>query len=157
MKNRLFWGVMLVMSLFLGACSDEKAYVEPQLEVTPNNLAGSWELKSWNGGLDLAEGNYVYVEFIRKDSRFNLYQNIDSFSPRLLTGIFAVELDEVLGAILRGIYDYEGGEWNHRYIVKSLTANQMVWVAKDNPDDVSVYERAEIPSEILDAFAADEE
>ena len=152
MKNRFFLVVLLFVSLFLGACSDTKEYVEPQLEVTPNNLAGVWELKSWHNGLSLAEGSYVYVELIRKDSRFNLYQNIDSFSTRLLTGSFAVELDEELGAVLRGMYDFDGGEWGHRYIVKSLTAKEMIWVAKDDPSEVSVYVRSEIPSEVLDAL-----
>lgn len=145
------------MSLFVSACSDTKEYVEPQLEVTPNNLAGVWQLESWHNGLALAEGSFVYVELIRKDSRFNLYQNIDSFSTRLLTGTYAVELDEELGAILRGMYDYDGGEWGHRYIVTSLTAQKMIWVAKDDPTEISVYVRSEIPDEVLDTLYTPQE
>jgi hypothetical protein len=33
-------------------------------------------------------------------------------------------------------------------VVTSLTATKMTWVAKDDPEDVSIYERTEIPAEI---------
>lgn len=46
-----------------------------------------------------------------------MYQNLDSFGARKLTGRFAIETDEELGAIIYGNYDYSAGDWQHRYIV----------------------------------------
>ena len=48
-----------------------------------------------------------------------------------------------LGAIIRGMYDYDSGDWAHRYIVKSLTASEMIWVAKDDENYVQKFERVE--------------
>lgn len=61
-------------------------YVTP-LEVTNNNIAGTWQLAEWNGA-PLAEGSFVYIEFIRKDAKYVMYQNLDSFGTRKLTGPF---------------------------------------------------------------------
>ena len=122
--------------------------MEPQLEVTPNNVAGEWMIQSWNNGQSLGEGFYVYLHLVRNDRTFTLYQNIDSFQHVVRTGRYVIEVDPEIGAVIRGNYDFEGGDWNHRYIITSLTANEMVWVAKDDPTDVSVYVRAEIPDEL---------
>ena len=143
--------ILLTISLFaLGfvACDDEpEVPVEPQLEVTTNNIAGEWQLAEWKGA-QLAEGSYVYLSFDRRERTFVIYQNLDSFSTRELTGSFYIEVDPELGAVIRGSYDYDRGDWAHRYLVKSLTASEMVWVAKDDAEDQSIYVRAEIPAEI---------
>ena len=139
---------LLVASLSFVACDDEPVVpTEPQLEVTANNIAGEWQLSSWKGA-PLAEGSYVYIAFDRRERTFCIYQNLDSFSTRELTGAFYIETDPELGAVIRGSYDYDRGDWAHRYIVTSLTANEMVWVAKDDAEDVSVYVRAEIPTDV---------
>ena len=49
--------------------------------------------------------------------------------------------------MIRGNYDYGNGDWAHRYIVTSLTSDKMVWVAKDDATDVSIYVRTELPEE----------
>lgn len=143
--------ILLTISLLtLGfvACDDEpEVPVEPQLEVTANNIAGEWQLTTWNETTP-AEGSYVYLSFDRRERTFTIYQNLDSFSTRVLTGAFYIEMDPELGAVIRGSYDYDRGDWAHRYVVKSLTANEMTWVAKDDAEDVSVYSRVEIPAEI---------
>ena len=139
---------LLVASLSFVACDDEPVVpTEPQLEVTANNIAGEWQLSSWKGA-PLAEGSYVYLSFDRRERTFCIYQNLDSFSTRELTGAFYIETDPELGAVIRGSYDYDRGDWAHRYVVTSLTANEMVWVAKDDAEDVSVYVRAEIPTDV---------
>ena len=46
----------LIVTAFC-ACDDDKSYVAP-LDVTPNNLAGTWQLAQWNGA-PLAQGSYV--------------------------------------------------------------------------------------------------
>ncbi len=151
MKNWFYLSCLLLMGLAAEGCSSDDEVVEPQLDVTPHNISGTWKMESWHNGATLAEGVYIYREFIRKDGLFKEYQNTDSFQPRLATGTFRIETDPELGAIIRGQYDYSGGDWNHRYIVTSLTATRMIWVATDNPEEVSVYVRAEIPQEVLDA------
>lgn len=144
MKRLLNMIFMAMLAVVLISCDKNEEYVEPILDVTPNNIAGEWCLESWNDTA-LAEGSYVYIDFERADRTFTMYQNIDSAPARTLTGRYYISTDEEHGAIIRGEYDYGRGDWAHRYIVKELTAKSMTWIAKDNPDDVSVYIRCEIP------------
>ena len=104
MKTIFRFTLLALIATAFCACDDDKSYVAP-LDVTPNNLAGTWQLVQWNGA-PLAEGSYVYIEFIRKDQKYVMYQNLDSFGARKLTGRFAIETDEELGAIIYGNYDY---------------------------------------------------
>ncbi len=120
---------------------------EPQLEVTANNIAGEWKLTEWKGE-PLAEGSYVYLSIDRRERSYVLYQNLDSFSTRVLTGSFFIETDPERGAVIRGNYDYDRGDWANRYCVISLTANEMVWASSNNVVDQSVYTRTQIPDEI---------
>ena len=140
-----------LLALILGfvSCDEPTPEVpaEPELEVTANNIAGEWKLAEWKGA-PLAEGSYVYINFVRSDRTYTLYQNLDSFSTRKLTGSFYIETDPERGAVIRGNYDYDRGDWAHRYCVISLTANEMVWVNLDNVVDQSVYTRTTIPAEI---------
>lgn len=149
MKNLLKLTLVAVAFALLGAC-DDKADTPHYLEVTPNNISGSWRLES-TCGEPLAEGCYVYVDFDRKERSFELYQNTDSFSTRYITGRYFIYTDEEAGAVIRGDYDYGNGAWAHRYIVSNLTAKRMVWTALDNPDYVDVYVRCEIPPHIVSA------
>lgn len=137
----------MMLAIALISCSDDEEYVEPILDVTPNNIAGEWCLESWNDA-PLAEGSYVYISFERADRTYTLYQNVDSAPARTLTGRYYITTDMELGAVIRGDYDFGVGEWAHRYVVKDLTAKSMTWIAKDNPDDVSVYVRCEIPEQV---------
>jgi hypothetical protein len=145
--------LMLVALCAIGGWSCElTAPEEPQgeeLEVTTNNISGSWKLAKWNGEA-LPEDNYVYIDFVRADGTYTMYQNIDSFSTRVITGRYTLYVDEEVGAaVLRGDYDHGAGEWNHRYIIDHLTRSEMRLVAKDNAEDICLYERCEIPSEIV--------
>lgn len=137
----------MMLAIALISCSDDEEYVEPILDVTPNNIAGEWCLESWNDA-PLAEGSYVYISFERADRTYTLYQNVDSAPARTLTGRYYITTDMEFGAVIRGDYDFGVGEWAHRYVVKDLTAKSMTWIAKDNPDDVSVYVRCEIPEQV---------
>ena len=109
-----------------------------------NNISGSWELVEWNGA-PLQQGTYVFLDIVRKDNTYTIYQNVDSFSdmPHTVTGKFFLETDPALGAIIRGNYDHDSGDWAHRYIVLELTKDSMKWVAKDNPEYIQVYKRIE--------------
>ena len=56
-------------------------------------------------------------------------------------------------AVIRGIYDFGQGDWEHSYYVRNLTKNRMVWVAVDDESIVQVYVRSELPEE----FASEQE
>lgn len=145
--------LLVVGALMFAGFACEQPTAEPseptQLEVTPNNISGSWSLTKWNGA-PLAQGLYVYIDFVRSDRTFTMYQNTDSHSPRAITGRYFIYVDEELGvAVLRGEYDHGAGEWNHRYIVESLTSRGMTLVAKDDPTERCEYTRVEIPAEIV--------
>ena len=117
---------------------------ELELEVNANNISGKWQLMEWNNAT-LAEGTYVYLDIVRNDKTYVMYQNLDSFSgvPHVVTGSYYIETDPELGAIIRGNYDYDSGDWVHRYVVTSLTSNQMIWVAKDDETFVQTYLRVD--------------
>ena len=142
MKNLSFSALLLAALIMLASCSNKKQNAQPGLEVTANNISGVWQLASWSGADEMPDsGAYVYIEIERRDQKFTLYQNIDSFSARRITGTYNIYTDEEAGAVIRGRYDYGTGDWQHRYIVRDLTPNSMTWVAKDAPEDVSVYVR----------------
>lgn len=155
MKKILRFAVLSLALAALGSCDDDMTYVTP-MEVTPNNIAGTWYLAEWKGEA-LPEGLYNYIDLIRKDTRYKMYQNVDSFSPRLVEGRYAIYTDEELGAIIRGEYDNGAGDWQHRYIVTDLDETSMVWTAKDDATDISVYKRCNgIPEEITGGKTADD-
>lgn len=142
----------LVALSFLAVSCDRNDTSEPQeiyLDVNANNISGKWELVEWNGAT-LASGTYVFLDIVRNDRTFKIYQNLDSFNdvPHVVSGSYNLETDPELGAIIRGSYDHDSGDWAHRYIIKDLTATKMTWVAKDDPDFVQKYVRVEsIPVE----------
>lgn len=145
--------ILILLSIIaIAAVSCEKDSMPeeaPQLEVNANNISGQWELVEWNG-ISLTEGTYVYLDIVRNDKTYTMYQNLDSFSnvPHVVTGSYRLSTDEELGAIIRGTYDHDSGEWSHRYIIKSLTANEMLWVATDDLSFSQKFVRVEsIPVE----------
>ena len=129
--------------------NDQSEPAEIQLEVNANNISGNWELVKWNES-ELEDGTYVYINFVRNDKTYTMYQNFDSFSnvPHVVSGSYFIDTDPELGAIIRGNYDHDSGDWAHRYIVKSLTATKMVFVAKDDATFIQEFARiSEIPVE----------
>ena len=136
---------ILLSSIAVISCVEkESPIVEEQLEVNAHNISGSWKLVEWNGSA-LFETTYMYVNFVRNDRTFTIYQNLDSFNdvPHVARGTFFIETDMELGAIIRGMYDYDSGDWAHRYIVKSLTASEMIWVAKDDQTYIQKFSKVD--------------
>lgn len=137
---------------FLAVSCDKNENTEPQeiyLDVNANNISGKWELVEWNGA-SLTSGTYVFLDIVRNDRTFKMYQNLDSFNnvPHVVSGSYYIETDPELGAIIRGSYDHDSGDWAHRYIIKDLTATKMTWVAKDDQDFVQKFVRVDsIPVE----------
>ena len=155
MKNFLKSTLLLpfAATAFTG-CEKDKSYEDPGLEVSLYNISGTWKLASWNNGAELAEGSYVYLELAYRDGNtFTIYQNLDSFGPRRITGSYNLYTDESLGSVIRGMYDYENGDWTSRYIIRDLYADRMTWIATDDAGNVSQYVRCDgIPQEILDQY-----
>ena len=153
MKNFLKSTAILLVVFFFSACSNESDDFAPQsLEVTPNNISGYWVLSEYNG-MEIPEGVFCYVEYIRKDRKFVMYQKFDSMYPRCITGVYSIEKDKYGRAILSGKYDYSmsAGEWNNKYFVTELLENRMVLTADSENADVCIYVRCnEIPSDVID-------
>lgn len=153
MKNFLKTTAILLVAFCFCACSNESDDFAPQsLEVTPNNISGYWVLSEYNG-MEIPEGVFCYVEYIRKDRKFVMYQKFDSMYPRRITGVYSIEKDKYGRAILDGTYDYSmgDGEWNNRYFVTELLENRMVLTADSENADVCIYVRCnEIPSDVIE-------
>lgn len=143
MKNCLKIAVMALVMLVGVACTKDGGDGETFLDVTPNNISGVWSLYSYDDGVLLEEGTYLYIEFDRAERTFVRYDNLESMVPRKLSGSFAITTEE--SAIIRGMYDFGMGDWAHRYYVRDLTATTMKWVATDNENDVRIYVRASLP------------
>lgn len=140
--------ILVTLAVLLSAVACEnKMPVEPPveyLEVNVSNISGTWELVEWNGA-ELQSGTYVFLNIIRKDWTYQMWQNVDSFQdvPHMVTGRFYLDVDPAVGAVIRGDYDHDSGDWAHRYIIKDLTKDSMIWVAKDNADYVQKFVRVE--------------
>ena len=137
------------------ACSPDEDLTPQSLDVTPNNISGVWKLADVNGEA-LPEGVYCYMEFVRRDRTFTIYQKFDSMYPRRLTGSFEITKDVYKGYILSGKYDYGTGNWNNSYIVSSLFENFMVLTVDGENGEMCKYVRCnEVPAEIVDWFESD--
>ena len=124
---------ILAVAVLAIACQKETAPAVVYLDVTPNNISGKWKLVEWDGQ-PLAESTYFYIEIIRKDRKYTIWQNFDSIQENAheVTGKYNIETDVELGAIIRGKYDFDGGLWTYDYEVNDLTSDSMTWVAIDN-------------------------
>ncbi len=142
---------MLLLS-GVAACSSDDEFTPQSLEVTPNNISGIWALAEVNGE-PLPDGLYCYIEFVRRERTFTMYQKFDSMYPRRLTGKFSITQDEYKGYILSGKYDFGAGDWNNSYIVTDLFEESMVLTVDSENGEVSKYVRCnEVPEDILDCF-----
>ena len=137
---------LLFAALALCSCvKNEAEQGEPLVDVTPVNLAGVWELTSFDNGATLQEGDYVYISFELTDRAYTIYQNIGTMYGEKRSGHYFVDTDPMLGAVIRGNYgtdEYNFFDWSHRYKVE-LKASTMRWTATDDNQNVSVYTRIE--------------
>lgn len=138
---------VLVVAVLAIACQKEQSGTQVEyLDVTPNNISGKWKLVEWNGE-PLAGGTYFYIEFVRKDRTFTIWQNFDSIFniAHKATGTYNIETDVELGAILTGKYDYDGGLWAYKYDVNDLTSDSMTWVATEKSFTQKFVRVSDIP------------
>ena len=147
--NRIKIFITAALALIMASCTEKPVETIEYLEVNAHNISGKWELVQWNGNA-LEDGTYFYIEFIRKDRKYVIYQNFKSIGelPQVLTGTFNIETDVELGAIIRGMYDFDGGYWAHDYEVNNLTSGQMEWVAVDDIEFTQKFVKSKIPAEL---------
>ena len=96
----------------------------------------------------MAEGSYYYIVFDRAERTFVTYDNLGSMGAYKNSGRFDIAIDGA--AVIRGMYDFGRGDWEHSYYVRNLTQNSMVWVATDDETISQVYVRAELPEELTE-------
>lgn len=144
MKKIVNFAMVLVAILAMG-CTKPGYNGSPFLDVTPNNISGVWRMESYDNGVKLAEGSYYYIVFDRADRTFVSYDNLESMELHRRSGRYDIVTDGA--AVIFGDYDFGLGvsDWEHRYYVRNLTANSMVWVATDDESIVTVYVRDELP------------
>ena len=143
MRKIVNLAVALVAMVVMVGCSKPDNNGTLFLDVTPNNIKGTWRLESYDNGVKLAEGSYYYITFDRAERTFVSYDNLSSMETYKATGRYDIVTDAA--AVIRGTYDYGRGDWEHRYYVRNLTQDSMQWVAVDDESISYVYVRAELP------------
>lgn len=143
MKRFLELVMVICAAMAMVSCEKSWSAGNDFLDVTPNNISGVWRLESYDNGVKLAEGSYYYIDFVRKDKTFVTYDNLSSMEMRKRSGRFDIVTDGA--TVIFGMYDYGQGDWEHRYYVRNLTNDSMVWVATDDESISYVYVRAELP------------
>lgn len=140
--------VVFAAALLSVSCDKSEPAVN-YLPVTPHNISGEWKLVEWSKA-SLEEGIYFYIELVRKDREYTIWQNFDSMGdmPHVITGEFNIELTDEGKPLIRGVYDYGEGLWSHKYLVSELTQTSMVWTAEDDPSFIQKFVRYDIPAEL---------
>ena len=144
MKKIVNFAMVLVAILAMG-CTKPGYNGSPFLDVTPNNISGVLRMESYDNGVKLAEGSYYYIVFDRAERTFVSYDNLGSMEVYKNSGRYDIVTDGA--AVIRGMYDFGRGEWEHSYYVRNLTQDSMVWEATDDESITRVYVRASLPEE----------
>ena len=146
MKKIVKFAMVMVVAAVVAACTQPDNNGLVFLDVTPNNISGVWRMDSYDNGVKLPEGCYYYIVFDRAERTFVTYDNLGSMEAYKNSGRYDIVTDGA--AVIRGIYDYGRGDWEHEYYVRNLTSDSMVWVATDDESVKQVYVRASLPEEL---------
>ncbi|MBO4935170.1 MAG: lipocalin family protein [Alistipes sp.] len=146
MKKIVKFAMVMVVAAVVAACTKPDNNGLVFLDVTPNNISGVWRMDSYDNGVKLPEGCYYYIVFDRAERTFVTYDNLGSMEAYKNSGRYDIVTDGA--AVIRGIYDYGRGDWEHEYYVRNLTSDSMVWVATDDESVKQVYVRASLPEEL---------
>ena len=143
MKKIVKFAMVIVAMVAAFGCTEPDNNGTLFLDVTPNNIKGVWRLESYDNGVKLAEGSYYYIVFDRSERTFVTYDNLASMEMVKTSGRYDIMTDGA--AVIRGMYDFGRGDWEHSYYVRNLTTDSMLWVATDDETITQVYVRAELP------------
>jgi hypothetical protein len=145
MKKIVKFAMVIVAMVVAFGCTKPNHNGTLFLDVTPNNINGVWRLESYDNGVKLAEGSYFYIVFDRAERTFVTYDNLSSMEVFKNSGRYDIVTDGA--AVIRGMYDFGRGDWEHSYYVRNLTTDSMCWVATDDESISQVYVRAELPED----------
>lgn len=150
MKSIVKFLVSVIAMVSAVACSKPSDTGVDYLDVTANNIKGVWRMTSYDNGVQFAEGDYYYISFDRANRTFVSYDNTGSMGVYKTTGRYDIIVDGA--AIIYGSFDNGLGpkDWVHRFYVRNLTDNSMVWVAVDDESIVQTYVRDVLPEWISD-------
>lgn len=145
---RLFFTTSVAMLAALASgCQTPDSEREPEQikAVTYYTIDGVWELTELNDK-PLSEDTMLYIDFDRKEHRFEMWDNFDSMYMTKTTGMFAIEQDEYERYILSGWYDYGVGDWASDYIVEmTVLGDYMLWQSMSNNEKMLLRRVEELP------------
>ena len=148
MKTIFRFTLLALIETAFCACDDDKSYVAP-LDVTPNNLAGTWQLAQWNGAPLAQAATHTSSSSARPEVR--RVPELRQLRRPQAHGTLRHRNRRGTGRHHLRHHDYSAGDWQHRYIVTDFSKTQMIWTAKDDRSDISVYERCDgIPEDITE-------
>lgn len=138
--------VAVIATLATG-CQSPDGGDTPQQEiaVTYYTINGAWQLTTWNGK-ELDAGTQLFIEFDRKEQRFEIWDNIGSMYMTQTTGGFTIEKNEYEEYILAGWYDYGVGDWASDYSVNMpQSGDSMTWRSTTTPETMTFTRIESIP------------
>lgn len=145
---RLFFTTSVAMLAALASgCQTPDSEREPEQikAVTYYTIDGVWELTELNDK-PLSEDTMLYIDFDRKEHRFEMWDNFDSMYMTKTTGMFAIEQDEYERYILSGWYDYGVGDWASDYIVEmTILGDYMLWQSMSNNEKMLLRRVEKLP------------
>lgn len=116
---------------------------EPPVGGDTTTIAGTWGLVEWRG----SEPSFDIYLVVNETGGITLWQNIDSHKWEMFQSAANIN-----NGIISGIYT-DGEAWGAEYHV-TLEDGRMVWIDTEDTTDVSVYERCELPEEIVNITRA---
>ena len=131
----------LGLCLFAGCGSSDKEKVSPLVK----QLAGEWQLKTWNG--EAPRDFDAYVSF-GADRSFEIYQRIEQVGYQKYSGKY-----EIRNGMLGGVYS-DGKPFGSTYdITFDESGDTLTLTSATNVTEVSVYERSTIPNSVKEGAA----
>lgn len=115
-RFKLLLTIALVAMLSVGCKQPPIDDGSPTMAVTYTTIDGVWAMTHWNGA-PIDDQTNLYITFLRKEQRFEMWSNIGSMYFVQSTGEFRIEQDQMKRYILKGWYDYGAGDWSNDYVV----------------------------------------
>ena len=135
----------LGLCLFAGCGSSDKEKVSPLVK----QLAGEWQLKTWNG--EAPRDFDAYVSF-GADRSFEIYQRIEQVGYQKYSGKY-----EIRNGMLGGVYS-DGKPFGSTYdITFDESGNTLTLTSATGVAETGVYVRAAIPDGVKKRSGRDEE
>lgn len=116
---------------------DQPILPEPPVGGDTSAIEGIWHLTTWRGTTPSFE---VYLD-ITASGGVTLYQRIESNYWDVYQSAASID-----GGVISGVYT-DGTHWGATYNV-TIGDDTMTWVVTTDPDDVSIYTRSELPTQM---------